>query len=84
MELTFFTPCYRSVPHVSRQGVALAHLDSLPSHSSMIWTNRSVPVPFGKGGTGVLVNCSLCDTEATLFFLAGPVCSNFVAKACAI
>ena len=40
--------------------------------------------PFGKDGSGVLTNCSLCGTEATLFFLAGPVCSSFSAEACAI
>ena len=32
----------------------------------------------------VLPKCSFCDTEATLFFLAGPVCSCFSAEACAI
>ena len=44
----------------------------------------SVPFPFGKGGSGVLANCSLCGTEATLSFSAGPVCSSFSAKACSI
>ena len=34
----------------------------------MLWTDGSVPFPFGKGGSGVLANCSLCGTEATLFF----------------
>ena len=50
----------------------------------MLWTDGSVPVPFGKGGSGVLANCSLCGTEATLSFSAGPVCSSFSAEACAI
>ena len=36
--------------------------------------------PFGKGGSGVLANCSPCDTKATLFFSAGPVCSSFSLK----
>ena len=39
---------------------------------------------FGKSGSGVLANCSLWGTEATLSFSAGPVCSNFSAEACAI
>ena len=39
---------------------------------------------YGKGGSGVLANCSLCGTEATLSFSAGPVCSSFSAKAYAI
>ena len=41
----------------------------------MLWTDGSVPFPLGKGGSGVLANCSLCGTEATLSFSAGPVCS---------
>ena len=43
----------------------------------MIWTDGSVPFPFGKGGSGVLANCSRCGTEATLSYSAGPVCSSF-------
>ena len=31
-----------------------------------------------------LANCSLCGTEATLSFSAGPVCSSFSTEACAI
>ena len=50
----------------------------------MLWTDGSVPFPFGKGGSGVLANCSLCSAEATLSFSAGPVCSSFSAEACAI
>ena len=60
----------------------------LPSTSSrealdlVLWTDGSVP--FGKGGSGVLAICSLCGTEATLSFSAGPVCSSFPTEACAI
>ena len=50
----------------------------------MLWTDGSVPFPFGKGSSGVLANCSLCGAEATLSFSAGPVCSSFSAEACAI
>ena len=64
--------------------LALAHLDSLPPYDLVLWTDGSVPFPFGKGSSGVLVNCSLCDTEAALFFSASPVCSSFSAEACAI
>ena len=39
---------------------------------------------FGKGGFGVVANCSLCDTKTTLSFSRGPVCSSFFAEACAI
>ena len=79
---------------LSRQGAALAHLDSLSPHDLVLRTDGSVPFPFGKGesgvfpfgkvGSGVLANCSLCGIEATLSFSAGPVCSSFFAEACAI
>ena len=62
---------------------ALAHLDSFPLRL-VLWTDGSVSFPFGKTGSGVLHNCSLCDTKATLSFSAGPVCSSFSAEACAI
>ena len=74
----------RSDPPLSRQGAALAHLDSLPPHDLVLCTDGFVPFPFGKGGSGVLANCSLCGAEATLSFSAGPVCSSFSAEACAI
>ena len=44
--------------------------DSLPPHDLVLWTDGFVPFAFGKGGSGVLANCSLCGTEATLFFSA--------------
>ena len=66
VESTLPTPCSRSDPPLSRQGAALTHLDSLPTHDLVLWTDGSVPFPFGKGGSGVLANCFLCGTEATL------------------
>ena len=69
---------------LSRQDTTLAHLDTLPRYDLVLWTDSSVPLPFDKGGSGVLANCSLCSTDATLSFSAGPVCSSFSAKACAI
>ena len=84
VESTLSTPCSHSDPLLTRQGAALAHLDSLSPHDLVIWTDGSVPFPFGKSSSGVLANCYLCGTEATLFFLEGPVCSSFSAEACAI
>ena len=84
VESTLSSPCSRSDPSLSRQGAALAHLDSLLPHDLVLWTDGSVPFPFGKGGSGILANCSLCGPEATLSFSAGPVCSSFSAEACAI
>ena len=83
VEWTLFSSCSRSDLALSRQGAALAFLESLPSHDLLLWTDGSVPFSFGKGGSGVLANCSLCGTEA-LSFLAGAVCSSFSAEACAI
>ena len=84
VESTLTLSCSRSDPPLSRQGAALAHLVSPSPHDLGLWTDGSVPFPFGKGGSGILANCSLCGTEATLSFSAGPVCSCFSAKACAI
>ena len=84
VESSLSTPCSRSDPPHSRQDAALAHLDSLSPHDLVFWTDGSVPFPFGKGSSGVLANCSLYGTEATLSFSAGPVCSSFSAKACSI
>ena len=84
VESTLSSPCSRSNPPLSRQGAALAHLDSLPTHDLVLWTDGSVPFYFGKSGSGVLANSSLCGTETTLSFSAGSVCSSFSAKACAI
>ena len=78
------SPCSRSGLPLTRQGAALAHLDSLPPYDLILWTDSSVSFPFGKGSSGVLANCTFCGTEATLSFSAGPVCSSFSAEACAI
>ena len=83
-ESTLSTPCSLSDPPLSRQGAALAHLESLPPHGLVLWTDGSVPFPFGKGSFGVLANCSIGGTETTLSFSAGSVCSSFSAEACAI
>ena len=47
-------------------------------------TDGSVPFPFGEGSFRELANCSLCGTEVSLSFSAGPVCSSFSVEACAI
>ena len=84
VQSTFSSSCSRSDLPLSRQGAALAHLDSLPPYDLVLWTDGSVSFHFGKGGTGVLANCFLYGTEATLSFSAGPVCSSFSAEVCAI
>ena len=55
--------CFPSLwsPPFPLQG--LAHLDSLPPRDLVLWTDGSVPFPFGKGGSGVLANCSLSGTK---------------------
>ena len=63
-----FFPMLQLRSTLSRQGAALAHLDSIPPYDLILWTDGSVPFLFDNGGSGVLANCSLCGTEATLFF----------------
>ena len=84
VESTLASPCSPSDLPLSRSGAALAHLEFLSPHNLVLWTDGCVPFPFGKSGSGVLANCSLCSTEATLSFSVGPVCSSFSAEACAI
>ena len=84
LESTFFFPCSRSDSPLSRQGAALTHLDSLPPHDLVIWTDGSVTFPFGKSGSGVFSNYSLCGTEATFSLSVRPICSSFSAEAYAI
>ena len=42
----------------SCQGAALTHLDSFPPHNLILYADGFVLFPFGKGGSGVLANCS--------------------------
>ena len=84
MKVTLSTPCSRSDLPLTCQGEALAHLDSFLPDDLVLWTDGFVPFPFGKGGSNAPANCSLCDTEATLSFSSGPVCSSFSAEVCAI
>ena len=83
VKLTFFCPCSRYHPLLFGRGAALANLDSFPPRDLVIWTDGSVLFLFGKGGSAVLVNCSLCNTEANISFSAGLVCC-FFAEACAL
>ena len=84
VESTLSSPCSRSDPPLSRQGAALAHLDSLSLHDLVLWTDGFVAFLFGKDGSGILADCFLCVTEATLSFSAGPVCSSFFTESCTI
>ena len=56
---THFSLFSHSDPPLSRQGAALAHLDSLSPHDLVLWTDGYDPFPLGKGGSGVLANCFL-------------------------
>ena len=64
--------------------VRLSPILTLSPHDLILWTDGSVPFPFGKGGSGVLAICFLFGTAATLSFSAGPVCSSLSAEACTI
>ena len=78
----FFLPA--PAPIFFYQAAALAHLGSFLPCNLVLWTDGSVSYSFRKSCFGALANCSLCDTEATLSFSAGPVCSSFCAEACPI
>ena len=84
VESTLTSPCSRSDPPLSRQGAALAHLDSLPL---IIWCFGQTALflfLLARAAPAFLPTVFFCGTEATLFFSAGPVCSSFSAEACAI
>ena len=73
---TLTSSCSRFDLPLSRQGAALAHLDSLPPHDLVLWTNGLFFV-FGQSGSDVLANCSLCCTEATFSFFGRPSMFKF-------
>ena len=60
VESTLSSSCSRSDSSFSRQGAALAHLNSRPLRDLVLWADGSVPFPLGKCGSGVLANCFLC------------------------
>ena len=66
LESTLSSPCSRSDLPLSRQGAALAHLDSLPPYDFVLRTDGSVPFRFGKDGSSLLANC-LCVALRLLF-----------------
>ena len=58
MELTFSTACSRSDPFLSHQDATYPHLDSLPFHSLVIWTDGFVLFPLTKEAvTSLLTGC---------------------------
>ena len=67
MESTLSTPCSRSDPPLSCEGAALAHLDSLPPHDLVLWTDDFILYPIGQRGSGVLANCCLSVALRPLF-----------------
>ena len=76
-----FPLCFFSDLPLSRQDLALAHLDSLPPYDLVLWTDSFVLFLFGKGSSGVFAN-SLCGTQqaqyAQVFLLKpAPFCKLF-------
>ena len=57
-----------SDPPLSRQGMALAHLNSLPPHDLVLWTDGSIPIHFGKGGLAYLPTAFFVALRPLLFF----------------
>ena len=54
VESTLSFSCSCSDPPHSRQSAALAHLDSLPPHDLVLWTDRSVPFPLARAAPAYL------------------------------
>ena len=78
MYSTLSSSCFRSDPPLSRHDAALAHFDSLPPHNLVFCTDGYVPFAFGKSGSGILANCSLCDSRSGRnCLLSPPVLSDF-------
>ena len=82
VESTLSTPCSRSDPPHSRQGAALAHLDSLSS--LMIWYSGQTALFLFLLVRAAPAFLPSALSVTTLSFSAGPVCSCFSAEACAI
>ena len=79
-----FPPHALALIPLSLAKVQLSLTLTLSPHDLVLWTDGSVSFPFGKDGSGVLANCSLCGTKATLSFSAGLACLSFSAEACTI
>ena len=76
------SPSSRSDPSFAEVRLSLIFT---PFHLTICCSGQSALfLFFGKGGSGVLANCSLCGTEATISFSADRVCSSFSAEICAI
>ena len=84
VELALSAQCSRFDPSLFRHDTGIAHLDSLPNHDIVIWTDGYVPHSFGKRCLGVLANYSICGAKTTISCLAGPVCSIFFSEICII
>ena len=84
VEFTLSSVCSRSDPLLSRQGAALAPLDSLPA--LMIWySGLTALFVFLLARVALAyLPTALFGTEATFSFSASPVCSSFSAEAYAI
>ena len=51
---------------------------------AVIWTDGSISFPIGKGGSGILANCSLPGAEDAFSYSANPACSSFSVVVCTI
>ena len=80
VESTLSTPCSRSDP-LSLAKVQLSPTLTLSPLTIWCFGKTALFFFFGKSSSGVLANCSLCGTEATLSFSADPVCSSCSAEA---
>ena len=80
VESTLSSPCSRSDPPHSRHGAALAHLDSLPPHDLVLWTDGSVPVPFGKAAPAFLPTAHFVALRSLISFWQAQYVPVFLLK----
>ena len=80
VESTLSSPCSRSNPPLSRQGAALAHLDSLPPHNLVIWTDGSVPLFLAKAALAYLPTALVVALRPLFHFRQAQYAQNFPLK----
>ena len=80
MESTLSSLCSRSDLPLTRQGAALAHLDSLPPYDLVLWTDGSVPFLFGKGALASLPTALSCALRPLFSFQQAQYVQVFLLK----
>ena len=84
VESALSSSCSRYNAPLTRQGVALAHLDSLLSYDLVIWTDDSVPFPSAKAALEYLPTALSVALRPPFPFLQVQCVPSFSDEACTI